>query len=106
MKPPSPNIQAPKKLQAPNSNAANAHHFLKLGFWCFSGAWMLMLGALHAQTISDQTLAAISFEQKLNSQISLDSVFLDEQGRETRLKDFFGDKPVILVLGYYGCPML
>jgi protein SCO1/2 len=36
----------------------------------------------------------------------LDLPFVDETGRAVRLGDYFGEKPVVLVLGYYGCPML
>src|SRR5262249_3050960 len=32
--------------------------------------------------------------------------FRDEAGREVRLGDFFGKRPVILALAYYNCPML
>jgi protein SCO1 len=59
-----------------------------------------------ASSLSDETLAGLQFEQKLNAQVSLDLVFRDEGGRPVKLGDYFGRKPVILVLGYYGCPML
>src|SRR5437763_783835 len=59
-----------------------------------------------AQPLSDSALAQISFEQKLNSQLSLDLVFCDETGARVRLGDYFGRKPIILVPGYYECPML
>jgi protein SCO1/2 len=36
----------------------------------------------------------------------LDLVFVEESGRAVRLGDYFGTKPVILVLAYYRCPML
>jgi protein SCO1/2 len=61
---------------------------------------------IRADTLSDSTLAKISFEQKLNSQITLDATFRDETGAPVHLRDYFGKKPVILVLGYYECPML
>ena len=39
--------------------------------------------------------------------LPLDRSFVDEEGRPVRLGDFFdGRRPVILNLGYYGCPML
>jgi protein SCO1 len=39
--------------------------------------------------------------------LPLDRAFVDEEGRPVRLGDFFdGRRPVILNLGYYGCPML
>jgi protein SCO1/2 len=45
-------------------------------------------------------------EQKPNSQLPLDAPFVDENGRDVRLGDYFGKRPVILVLSYYQCPML
>jgi protein SCO1 len=59
-----------------------------------------------AQTLTANQLSQISFDQKLNSQISLDLPFRDEDGKAVTLRDYFGTKPVILVLGYYQCPML
>src|SRR6266576_5249454 len=56
--------------------------------------------------VSENSLATIDFQQKLNSQISLDLVFQDETGKRVRLADYFRKKPVILTLGYYECPML
>jgi protein SCO1 len=64
------------------------------------------LVAAPASSLSDQTLAAIKFDQNLNSQVSLELRFRDEAGRSVQLGDCFGGKPVILVLGYYECPML
>ncbi|MDB6021411.1 MAG: uncharacterized protein JWQ04_1268, partial [Pedosphaera sp.] len=59
-----------------------------------------------AQTISDDALRKISFDQKLGANVSPELRFRDESGKLVRLGDYFGKKPVILVLGYYGCPML
>ncbi len=36
----------------------------------------------------------------------LDAQFRDEDGRTVALGDYFGDKPVLLVLAYFRCPML
>jgi protein SCO1/2 len=58
------------------------------------------------QSLPDKTLAEIRFDQRLNASISLDLPFRDEAGRSVRLRDYFGSKPVVLVLGYYECPML
>jgi protein SCO1 len=57
-------------------------------------------------SLSEETLARIRFEQHLDAQVSLDLQFRDETGQTIRLGDYFGRKPVILVLGYYECPML
>ena len=52
-------------------------------------------------------LEGIEIEDKLGAKIPADLRFLDQDGREVRLGDYFGDgKPVILVLAYYECPML
>jgi len=51
-------------------------------------------------------LGKIGIDQKLNAQVPLDLTFTDEQGREVRLAEYFGKRPVILALVYYECPML
>jgi protein SCO1/2 len=51
-------------------------------------------------------LRDVGIDQRLNEQIPLDLVFRDEAGRTVRLGDYFDEKPVILVLAYYRCPML
>jgi len=53
------------------------------------------------------TLArGVTIEQKLNSAIPLDLVFHDEANRVFPLRTYFGEKPVVLALVYYGCPNL
>ena len=59
-----------------------------------------------AQSLTGDQLSQIRFDQKLNSQISLALPFRDETGKTVALGDYFGKKPVVLVLGYYQCPML
>lgn len=51
-------------------------------------------------------LRNIGIDQRLNAQVSLDIPFRDESGREVRLGEYFGRKPVLLALVYYECPML
>jgi protein SCO1 len=48
----------------------------------------------------------IRFEQRLNQVITLDEQFTNEQGNAVRLDQYFRQRPVILELGYYDCPML
>ena len=56
---------------------------------------------------SDEVLKQVGIDQRLNNQIPLDLKFRDESGREVRLGDYFkNDKPVVLTLVYYECPML
>ena len=51
-------------------------------------------------------LSRVKFDQHPGLHISRDLVFRNEIGRTVQLGDFFGKRPVILVLGYYRCPML
>jgi protein SCO1/2 len=62
--------------------------------------------SIPSDALTDSRLAEIKFDQKLNTSISLDLHFRDESGKDVHLSDYFSKKPVILVLGYYGCPML
>ncbi|MBV9876177.1 MAG: SCO family protein [Verrucomicrobia bacterium] len=48
----------------------------------------------------------IRFEQRLNQIVATDEHFIDEQGNSVRLDQYFHQRPVILTLGYYQCPML
>ena len=51
-------------------------------------------------------LRNVAIEQKLNQQLPLELVFRDEGGQPVRLGQYFGQKPVVLALVYYDCPML
>ena len=51
-------------------------------------------------------LQEVKIEQKLDQQLPLDLVFRDESGREVKLGQYFGQKPVVLAFVYYDCPML
>jgi protein SCO1 len=48
----------------------------------------------------------ISISQHLNQPLPLSAVFTDETGRQVQLASYFGQKPAILALVYYQCPML
>jgi protein SCO1/2 len=45
-------------------------------------------------------------EQHLNQQIPLDLNFVDENGQPVKLRQYFGQKPVIISMVYFTCPML
>lgn len=51
-------------------------------------------------------LKNVGIAQRLNEQIPPDLVFRDETGKQVRIGDFFGKKPLILSLVYFRCPML
>jgi protein SCO1 len=57
-------------------------------------------------SLSDEQLLQIKFDQKINSQVSPDLIFRDETGKQIHLGDYFGERPTVLILGYFGCPML
>ena len=51
-------------------------------------------------------LKNIRIDQKLNAQVPGDLVFKDEEGQNVRLGDYFGKRPMILVMVYFKCPQL
>ncbi len=51
-------------------------------------------------------LKEVRIDQKLDESVPLDLPFTDEQGRDVKLGDYFGKRPVVLALVYYECPML
>lgn len=56
--------------------------------------------------VRPELLKQVGIDQKLNGQIPLDLTFRDEHGKLVQLRQFFGQKPVILSLVYFNCPML
>ena len=54
-----------------------------------------------------ELLEEVGFDQKLGSQVPLDTWFRDASGEKIQLSSIInGDKPVILAMVYYECPML
>ena len=51
-------------------------------------------------------LQDVGFSPPLNGPMPLDLFFRDETGRSVRLREYFGQKPVVLAFVYYRCPML
>lgn len=52
-------------------------------------------------------LEGVGLTEKLGEPLPLDLSFTDENGKPVTLRDYFSSgKPVILNLGYFGCPML
>jgi protein SCO1/2 len=65
-----------------------------------------MTGLAWAADTRPPFLRDVGIDQRLGQRLPLDAIFLDEQGRPVRLGQYFGARPVILVLAYYNCPML
>ncbi len=53
-----------------------------------------------------EILRHVGIEQRIGVSLPLDLEFNDETGTPVSLGSYFGDKPVILTLVYYDCPML
>ena len=66
----------------------------------------LSTGYSLAQKYSRELQNTIGIDQKLGDQIPLDLTFTNEAGQSVRIGDYFGDKPIVLTLVYYDCPML
>jgi protein SCO1/2 len=62
--------------------------------------------SVRAQTASANIYDYVGIDQRLNETIPLNLRFNDETGRSVLLADYFRNKPVVLSLVYYQCPML
>ena len=67
---------------------------------------LLMALQVHAQSYTEGLQQRIGIDQKLGDQLPLDLRFVDSEGNTVHLRDFFGEKPIILSLVYFDCPML
>jgi protein SCO1 len=63
-------------------------------------------GLVQTAGVRPELLREVGLDQKLGSSIPLDLTFRDEHGHPVALRQFFGQRPVILTLVYYQCPML
>ena len=66
----------------------------------------ILASASLAQRLDPQFTDDIGIDQRLDEQVPLDVVLSDEQGRAVTLGDYVNDRPVVLALAYYECPML
>jgi protein SCO1 len=48
-------------------------------------------------------LRGVGISQQMNQQVPANLVFRDEAGNSVRLADYFGKKPIVLSLVYFGC---
>lgn len=69
-------------------------------------AALVLVSLPQARALTPGDLSRVKFEQHVGSRVSSDLVFRDETDRPLRLGNYFGKQPMILVLGYYRCPML
>lgn len=66
----------------------------------------ILMCASSVQPLDLQLLDQIGLDQNLDAQIPLDLTFTDSKGRTVAIGDFLGDRPALLTLVYYECPML
>jgi protein SCO1/2 len=59
-----------------------------------------------AADVRPAALREVGIDQRLGEPLPLDATFTDDQGRAVTLGDYFGAKPVVLVMTYFECPML
>ena len=79
-------------------------------------AFSLFCAAANAQMIPENVgqssnglppaLAHVGFDPQLNAQIPMDAPFVDEYGQPVTLREYSGQKPVVLAFVYFTCPML
>ena len=67
---------------------------------------LALLGAGRVTAQIDAVQEQVTFEQRLNAEVPGDLAFRDSEGRQVTLADYYGDKPILLSLVYYECPML
>ena len=69
-------------------------------------ALLLAVTNAPAQQGLPKALEGVGIDQRLDHQIPLDLKFRNESGAQVQLSQYFGDKPIVLSLVYYQCPML
>ncbi len=72
-------------------------------------AWLLAPAAAGQVLLKEPPAEIRDLEvtERLGERVPLDTVFTDSEGRKVRLGEYFNQgKPVILVLGYYDCPLV
>lgn len=74
-----------------------------------AGLLLAAAGPVSAQVATDlpKELDGVAVVEHRSEMLPLDLEFVDESGATVRLGDYFeADRPVLLTLNYYGCPML
>ena len=66
----------------------------------------LHLGAQQPASSQPALLRSVGIAQEMNQQVPPDIAFRDENGKNVRLGDYFGKKPIVLSLVYFNCPFI
>jgi protein SCO1/2 len=54
----------------------------------------------------EDVTSKVGFDQRLGESVDLSLSFVDESGQSVTLRELAEDKPVVLIMAYYECPML
>jgi protein SCO1/2 len=89
-------------------------HMMRLRRVYAIGAMVMVIlwagsGVVHAQLVEQvpEALEEVGITEHLDAKLPMDLEFRDEDGISVTLGSFFdGERPVILTLNYYRCPML
>lgn len=105
-----PGTHGTKSFETTGRKAARSK---RLTAMIFAGAVVLLFAIPRparadnsTSTERPQILRDVGIDQNLNQQVPLDLTFRDENGKSVQLSQYFGKKPVVLSLVYFGCPML
>jgi protein SCO1/2 len=79
--------------------------------WLVLLALLLWAARARAQAAPDLEILPpppkeVGFDQNIGQSVPLEATFADETGKLVHLGDYFGQKPVVLSLAYFSCPML
>jgi len=75
-------------------------------WWSIFLVSLLVTGSARAQTNAPAALQDVGIDQRLGELVPLELTFRDEEGRAVKLEQYFGQRPVVIALVYYECPML
>ncbi len=87
----------------------NAMIAVSLAIYASASGWAQAAPKLQPGDVVNQRpsiLDQVGLDQHLNQQVPLNLAFNDEDGKAVQLQQYFGAKPVILIMVYYQCPML
>lgn len=79
-------------------------HWLFLAAGALAVSWVS--SALASSEVSSSSPPEVRLEQRLGEYIPLTLAFYDESDRQVTLREYFHDRPVVLVLAYLRCPRL
>ncbi|MCA9449131.1 MAG: SCO family protein, partial [Candidatus Omnitrophica bacterium] len=71
------------------------------------GVWGVGTASAQRTEAAPDAVEGVTVVEHLDEFVPLDLEFTDDLGKTVKFGDYFqGDKPVLLTLNYYGCPML